>query len=57
MTVSEILCATKKSRVNQKTAYVSTYVLLKTPPTELPINRQNCWEKNTHVIWLSVEFV
>lgn len=34
-----------------------TYVLLKTPPTELPINKQNCWEKNTQVIWLSVEFV
>lgn len=35
----------------------NTDVLLKTPPIELPINRQNCWEKNTHVIWLRVEFV
>lgn len=34
-----------------------TYVLLKKPPTELPINKQNCWAKNTQVIWVSVEFV
>lgn len=26
------------------------YVLLKTPPRQLPRRRQNCWEKKTQVI-------
>lgn len=36
---------------------VNTYVRLKTPPMELPINRQNCCAKNTQVISLSFELV
>lgn len=32
-----------------------THVFLKTPPTEVPTSKQNCWEKNTQVISCNVE--
>lgn len=32
-----------------------THVFVKTPPVELPMSRQSCWEKNTQVISCNVE--
>lgn len=33
----------------------STHVFVKSPPAELPMSRQSCWEKNTQVISCNVE--
>lgn len=53
---NELISTTQKHNYEINPTCV-THVFLKTPPMELPIRRQNCWEKNTQVICWSVDCV